>query len=61
MVRNRNGIKITVLIIALIVIGSVVMMLLFYDNEITPQWKMEHNESERITNYDISYLLLVGL
>ena len=44
--------RITVLIISLIVIGSVAM-LLFYNNKITPQWKMECNESERITNYEI--------
>jgi hypothetical protein len=46
--------SVAVLIIALIVISFGVMVLLFYDNEIAPQWKMEHNESERITEYDIN-------
>ena len=44
--------RITVLIISLILIGSAAM-LLFYNNKITPQWKMECNEQERITNYEI--------
>lgn len=45
-----------VLVLSLIVISSVAI-LLFYDNEIIPQWKMEYNESGRITEiteYDIN-------